>query len=315
MMQIDDTNNTGHISDNLPNGAPDDVTPPIAADTVPATETPPLGPTLIVESAPVVPAKPKKDWIGSLLVLVSVGFGLWAAIAAYGAGWNAWSRDAGIAQLYMAAIASVVVAFIAILFIWGARKRGWYQSYTKRLLALFISLGLVGYLGSWWLPSVTKPALHDISTTMADPPVFRTILLRDDNWDMIPEADNSDFQGLSPRQRWAQIHQEAYPDIRTVRVEQSATLLMEKAERLAIARGWDIKDLEAADGRIEASTTTSPMAYPHNIAIRIRPAEGGNGAIVDMRAVSGEGQHDLGTNAEIIRSFLADLSGTTSGPR
>ncbi len=215
----------------------------------------------------------------------------------------------------MAAIASAILALIALMFIWGARKRAWYQSFTKRLLAIFISLGLVGYLGSWWLPSVTKPALHDISTTMADPPVFRSILLRDDNWDMIPEAENSDFQGLSPRQRWEQIHREAYPDIRTVRVEQSTTLLMEKAERLAIARGWDIKDLEAADGRIEASTTSSPMAYPHSIAIRIRPAEGGNGSIVDMRSVSGEGQHDLGTNAEIIRSFLADLSGTTSGPR
>ncbi len=311
MMQNNDTTN----GDGLTNNAADAAPPPIATDAVPSAEAPPLEPPAIMEPAPAVPTKPKKDWIGSLLILVSFGLALWAAIAAYGAGWNAWSRDAGIAQLYMAAIASATVAIIALLFIWGARKRGWYQSYTKRLLALFISLGLVGYLGSWWLPSVTKPALHDISTTMADPPVFRTILLRDDNWDMIPEADNSDFQGLSPRQRWEQIHREAYPDIRTVRVEQSTTLLMEKAERLANARGWDIKDLDAADGRIEASTTTSPMAYPHSIAIRIRPAEGGNGSIVDMRSVSGEGQHDLGTNAEIIRSFLADLSGTTSGPR
>lgn len=256
---------------------------------------------------------PKRDWMGSLMVVAAAGFAFWAAFAAYGAGWGFWSRDVGIAQLFMAALATAILAFIVFLFIWGARKRGWYQSYTKRLFALFICLGLIGYLGSWWLPSVTKPALHDISTTMADPPVFRTILLRDDNWDRIPEADNSDYQGLSPRQRWEQIHREAYPDIRTVRVEQSATLLIQKAERLANARGWEIKDLDSAEGRIEASTTTTPMAYPHDIAIRIRPAEGGNGSIVDMRSVSREGDHDLGRNAEIIRAFLADLSGTTSG--
>lgn len=257
----------------------------------------------------------KRDWMGSLMVVAAGGVGLWAAFAAYGAGWGVWSRDVGIAQLYLAALAAGIVALIAALMLWAARKRGWYQSYTKRLLALLMSLSLVGYLGSWWLPSVTKPALHDISTTMADPPVFRTILLRDDNWDRVPEADNSDYQGLSPRQRWEQIHREAYPDLRTVRVEQSATLLMEKAERLANARGWDIRDLDAADGRLEASTTSTPMAYPHDIAIRIRPAEGGNGSIVDMRSVSREGYHDLGSNAEIIRSFLADLSGTTSGAR
>ena len=313
MMQNNDTTNSDSLAD--ANNAADAAPPVIAADAVPPADAPPVEPSPVMEPAPVIPAKSKKDWMGSLLVLVSIGLALWAAVAAYGAGWNAWSRDAGIAQLYMAVIAALVLALIALVLIWGARKRGWYQSYTKRLLALLISLGLVGYLGSWWLPSVTKPALHDISTTMADPPVFRTILLRDDNWDMIPEGGDKDFQGLSPRQRWEQIHREAYPDIRTVRVEQSTALLIEKAERLAITRGWDIKDLEAADGRMEASTTTSPMAYPHDIAIRIRPAEGGNGSIIDMRSVSREGQHDLGTNAEIIRGFLADLSGTTSGPR
>jgi Protein of unknown function (DUF1499) len=311
MMQNNEINN----ADGVTSGAADAGIPMNVTDTVPPSETTPVQNAPIAEPIPVVPIKPKKDWIGSLLLLVSIGLALWAAIAAYGAGWNVWPRNAGIAQLYMAALTSAIAAAIAIMFIWGARKRGWYQSYIKRLLAIVISLSLIGYLGSWWLPSVTKPALHDISTTMADPPVFRSILLRDDNWDMIPEADNTDFQGLSPRQRWEQIHREAYSDVRTVRVEQSTTLLMEKAERLANARGWEIKDLDAADGRIEASTTSTPMAYPHDIAIRIRPAEGGNGSIIDMRSVSREGQHDLGTNGEIIRSFLADLSGTTSGPR
>ena len=313
MMQNNDTTKgTGSVNEPVDSGThPNEA----SIDQSATIEAPPVETAPIVEPAPVMPPKPKKDWMGSLLVIAAVGSSLWAAIAAYGAGWSMWSRDTGIAQLYMAALAALAVALVALVLIWGARKRGWYQSYTKRLLALFIGLGLIGYLGSWWLPSVTKPALHDISTTMADPPVFRSILLRDDNWDMIPEADNTEYQGLSPRQRWEQIHREAYPDIRTVRVDQSATLLMEKAERLANARGWDIKDFDAVDGRMEASTTSTPMAYPHDIAVRIRPAEGGNGSIVDMRSVSREGNHDLGTNAEIIRSFLADLSGTTSGPR
>ena len=262
---------------------------------------------------PLPPAKPRSDWMGSILLLAAIGVVLWSAIAAYGAGWNAWSRDAGIAQLYMAGAAALVIGVLAVLLFIAARKRGWRQSVFKRLITIFISFGLVSYLGSWWAASMTSPALHDISTSLADPPVFRTVLLRDDNWDSIPEADNADYQGLSPRQRWEQIHRESYPDVRTVRVDQSATLLMQKAERLANARGWDIVDFEEGEGRLEARTTSTLMAYPHSIAVRIRPAEGGNGAIVDMRSVSGEGQNDLGSNAEIIRAFLSDLSGTTSG--
>ena len=279
------------------------MTEPVSNDTMPPPNV----------DAPSPPVKPRSDWMGSILLIASVGVVLWSAIAAYGAGWNAWSRDAGIAQLYMAGAAALVIGLLAVLLFIASRKRGWRQSIFKRLLTIFISFGLVSYLGSWWAASMTSPALHDISTSLADPPVFRTILLRDDNWDLIPEADNADYQGLSPRQRWEQIHRESYPDVRTVRVDQSASLLMQKAERLANARGWDIVDFNEGEGRLEARTTSTLMAYPHSVAVRIRPAEGGNGSIVDMRSVSGEGQNDLGSNAEIIRAFLADLSGTTSG--
>ncbi len=285
---------------------------PIEAETSnaesPLADTPP-------PVAPAQPAKAKKDWMGTLLMVAALAAIIWAAVAAYGAGWAMWSRSDGITQLHFAFYTGLGVAVIALLLIWTTRRRGWHQSIVKRGLSVLLGFGLCGYLASWWVPSVTLPALHDVSTSLADPPVFRTILLRDDLRDAIPGADNSEYQGLSPRQRWERIHQEAYPDIGSVRVEQSTMLLMEKAESLAIARGWDIADIDAVEGRMEARTTTTPMAYPHDIALRIRSAEGGSGSIVDMRSVSGEGKHDLGANAEIIRSFLADLSGTTSGAR
>ena len=301
------TDGTGHLG---PDQATVTGAEPIAPMTEPVSNDTMPPPNV---DEPLPPVKTRSDWMGSILLIASVGVVLWSSIAAYGAGWNAWSRDAGIAQLYMAGAAALVIGLLAVLLFIASRKRGWRQSIFKRLLTIFISFGLVSYLGSWWAASMTSPALHDISTSLADPPVFRTILLRDDNWDLIPEADNADYQSLSPRQRWEQIHRETYPDVRTVRVDQSASLLMQKAERLANARGWDIVDFNEGEGRLEARTTSTLMAYPHSVAVRIRPAEGGNGSIVDMRSVSGEGQNDLGSNAEIIRAFLADLSGTTSG--
>ena len=46
--------------------------------------------------------------------------------------------------------------------------------------------------------------------------------------------------------------------------------------------------------------------------LRVRPAAGGEGSIIDMRSVSRVGQSDIGVNAERVRSFLSDLSGTTT---
>jgi uncharacterized protein (DUF1499 family) len=82
--------------------------------------------------------------------------------------------------------------------------------------------------------------------------------------------------------------------------------------RLAEDRGWDIVAVDPAAGRLEARSRYSPLGYEQDIVLRVRPAERPGNSVIDMRSVSRQANNDLGVNADIVRDFLSDLSGTTS---
>lgn len=163
--------------------------------------------------------------------------------------------------------------------------------------------------------SLTVPAIHDVSTDLADPPSFRTLSLRADNLDNVPGADDSEMRGLTPQQRWVIVHQKAYGDIRSVRINEPVPSVIAKAERLAEARGWDVAESLPEEGRMEATETAAFFGFKDDIVLRVRPTETGEGSIVDMRSVSRVGQNDIGGNAKPVRSFLADLTGTVTAVR
>ena len=117
---------------------------------------------------------------------------------------------------------------------------------------------------------------------------------------------------MNPRQRWATLHQGAYPDIRSVRIDQPVAEVIEKAKRLAEDRGWDVANVDPASGHLEATATISLFRFKDDVVIRARAAENGQASIIDMRSVSRVGIHDLGANAKRVRQFLSDLSGTTT---
>jgi uncharacterized protein (DUF1499 family) len=108
------------------------------------------------------------------------------------------------------------------------------------------------------------------------------------------------------------IHQKAYGDIRSVRINMPVGEVIAKAERLAKARDWDISAIDLEAGRLEATDTTRFFRFKDDVVIRVRATEDKTGSIVDMRSVSRVGVSDLGVNAKRVRSFLADLSGTVS---
>ena len=83
-------------------------------------------------------------------------------------------------------------------------------------------------------------------------------------------------------------------------------------QRLAEARGWDILSALPEEGRFEATATRTLFGFEDDVVLRVKPTETGEGSIVDMRSVSRVGVSDLGANAERVRSFLADLSGTVT---
>lgn len=133
----------------------------------------------------------------------------------------------------------------------------------------------------------TKPSINDITTDLADPPVFVTA--------QVPPypAEFADKQ------------REGYPEISSLTLDALPDAVFEKARDVAIDMGWRIRDAEPAERRMEAVATTPLLRFKDDVVIRLRPE--GSGTRVDMRSRSRIGRHDLGTNAKRIREFLDRL--------
>jgi len=260
------------------------------------------------------PAQPRapRDILGYLVLITGVGALGWGAVAAVGTGWGYWEYTSGLKGVAGAFLLGVAAILIGLVQEWRVRKSATPPLGARRWVGMLVALVYVGWVGTFLVKALTVPAIHDVSTDLADPPAFVTLQLRADNWDAVPGADDAKMRGLTPEQRWAMVHQKAYGDIRSVRVNEPVQRVVAKAERLAKARGWDVAKSLPAEGRLEATETSAFFQFKDDVVLRVRPSDTGEGSIVDMRSVSRVGQSDLGMNAKRVRSFLADLTGTVT---
>lgn len=265
----------------------------------------PPAPTAVVEAK-------KFDFQGSIILAAGVGALLWGLISALGTGWGLWAYTAGLKGVTWAFFLSLGAILLGALFGWRAKKSLSPPPRKRRWVGMLAALMYAGWVGTFLLAALTVPAIHDISTDLADPPAFRTLTLRADNLDAVPGMDDTEMKGMSPQQRWVLIHQKEYGDIRSVRINEPVPSVIAKAERLAQARGWDVAIALPEEGRLEATETSALFRFKDDIVLRVRPTDTGEGSIVDMRSVSRVGVSDLGVNAKRVRSFLADLSGTVT---
>jgi hypothetical protein len=262
-------------------------------------------------TATTVPAKPS-NWSGKLVFVMGAGAALWGLIGPLGSGWGLWSWQKGLGGLQYSFFLAVAAILVGVLVGWLAKRRGSNAPKMLRWLGMTIALLYAGWMLSWLYTARSVPAIHDVSTDLADAPQFRMLALRNDNLDDVPGADDPDMKGLNPQQRWESLHREAYADVRTVRINQPVADVVGKAERLAKTRGWDVAIADPVEGRLEATATSALFRFKDDVVLRVRPTEDGKGSVVDMRSVSRVGVSDLGMNAKRIRAFLADLSGTVS---
>ena len=169
-------------------------------------------------------------------------------------------------------------------------------SYRRPVLA--IALGGVAALLPWrWMQQARKvPPIHDITTDTERPPEFTAVLpLRAD-------APNSAAYGgpeVAAQQR------AAYPDIVPLRLGDPPGEVFPRALDAARKSGWEIVATDSAEGRIEATATTTWFGFKDDVVIRVSPD--GNGSRVDLRSVSRVGASDVGTNARRIRGYLDRL--------
>ncbi len=141
------------------------------------------------------------------------------------------------------------------------------------------------------------PPIHDISTDLQNPPIFKAILA-------VRTDSNNPLDRQNPPNLVA-LQQAAYPNLTSVLINQNSDQVFNHAHALVTARSWEIVTASASDGHIEATATTPIMRFKDDVVIRIRDEE--NSSIVDIRSVSRVGKSDLGANAARIEAFLADL--------
>ncbi|GAA3726636.1 hypothetical protein GCM10022269_00680 [Sphingorhabdus rigui] len=254
----------------------------------------------------------KIDYWGYIVLSAGVGALIWGLVSAVGTGWGFWEYTSGLKGVAGAFLLGLGAILIGAVQGWRVRKAINPPPRARRWVGMVVALLYVGWVGTFLMAALTVPAIHDVSTDLADPPAFQTLALRTDNLDNIPGADDSDMRGLTPLQRWALVHQKAYGDIRSVRINEPVPTVIAKAERLAKARGWDVAISLPEEGHFEATDTTAFFQFKDDVVLRVRPSDTGEGSIVDMRSVSRVGISDLGMNAKRVRAFLADLTGTVT---
>jgi hypothetical protein len=198
---------------------------------------------------------------------------------------------------------AVIAAGVAFAAIWRDGRKGVGAALGGFVIGLAVlSLPAVG---AWKI--VTLPRLADISTDLDDPPQLAAAAadrLPDDQAITAPSEDNAVLQSS------------AYPDIVSRHYGVGTARVFEAATAIVAARGWTLlashePGLGDDSGRIEAVATTLIFGFRQDVAIRIVPD--GDGALVDIRSAARNGAHDLGADADRIRSFFAELDVALEG--
>ena len=221
---------------------------------------------------------------GALMLLVS-GPGVRAGLWEFPAGFQMmrWATFLGFGALALGLIVLLIPALRRSAILW------WVPTLLLGAVAVYIP---------WQaLESARQvPPIHDITTDTRDPPVF--VALREVR-EQYPNPTDYPGEAVARQQR------EAYPDLDTLRLAESADRAFSRALAAARDMGWEIVAADPEDGRIEATATTFWYGFRDDVVIRVRPD--GEFSLVDVRSVSRVGRSDAGTNARRIRSYLERL--------
>jgi hypothetical protein len=255
---------------------------------------------------PDIRSRKPSHW-SSLAALLSIGGVVAALVAALGSGMDAWHFRVGFAVLryaFYAAVAGGLLALVLII-IGLVRRRG---PGKLNIAALLAALLFSAYLLPLVAAARSVPAIHDATTNLDDLPAFRSLPVRPDNLEKVPDEGRPELARLDPESRWKALHRQAYGDLRTLRVPTSVSQTVDRAASLARDRGWTIATVDRNAGIVEATATSFFFRFKDDVVVRVRPdPQRPSGSLVDMRSISRVGGSDVGMNAKRIRAFLADF--------
>ena len=197
-----------------------------------------------------------------------------------------WQPGLGLYALSCAGAVLVMILFIILLMLPGFKTQR--AAIFKRALLVLpgtvMLVTLVAGRGDY-------PAIHDISTDTQDVPMYTAAQT------MRGEGTNP----LSIKPESIEKQKESYPDLATLRNEDSLEANFDRALATANALGWEVYHQDRKSGTIEAVDTTAIMNFKDDVVIRLRVQ--GSETLIDMRSVSRVGVGDIGANAKRIRAF------------
>jgi uncharacterized protein (DUF1499 family) len=221
----------------------------------------------------------------AFVILIASGLGVRSGL---------WSFRTGFALLKWAAMAGVLTAIVAAIFLVMPKLRA--HNTVALILAIGIGLLTAYFPWRWQRQARSVPPIHDITTDTERPPEFVAVLpLRAD------AANAAEYGGPEIA---AQQHQ-AYPDIKPLMLNVNPDSAFQLARAAAEGMGWEIVAADSAAMRIEATATTRWFGFKDDVVVRIEPADAGSR--IDVRSVSRVGRSDVGTNAERIRAYFDRL--------
>ncbi len=202
-----------------------------------------------------------------------------------------------------------ILALLAVLLALFGLHRFWQLGVVgggAATAALLLSLVVLAPYGIGLYRFIAYPRLTDISTNLVNPPSFRVAgAMRGPGMNPIVAMTAQDTL----------LQADAYADMTGRRYSLPADQVLGSIQALIARRGWEVlrdagNQLDAGEATIEAVAFTPLLGFRSDVAIRL--TNEGDSAYVDMRAVSRYGVHDLGTNADLIGSFLDDLDASVA---
>ncbi len=235
--------------------------------------------------------------LATLGFIVAVLCAFAALTAGLGYRLEMWHYRTGIMTIgyvFWVAAVTALVTFVALVVV-AVRKAG------NRSLVLG-AIGVIVASITAYVPyhlrqtANSVPAIHDISTDVANPPAFvkaATLRGKDDH----PVAYDGPEVG--------ELQRGAYPDIVTLVAAVPAPKAFEAASAALTEMGLELSDIDPVQGRIEAVATSLLFGFKDDVVVRVVTVP--EGAKIDIRSKSRVGRNDFGANAKRIRAFMAKM--------
>ena len=194
----------------------------------------------------------------------------------------------------LGAALALLLGLIGVLRTRTRQRRGGASQAWGGIVLSTVILGWIFVLG---YGTTEAPPIHDITTSIDDPPTFAAAASEDSRGD--------GFTYPSGGERVPDLQRQGYPDLGTLDLDISRQEALWRVRHTAEDLDWELVGGDDESGQIEFADTTPWFRFVDFVAVRVRAD--GTGAAIDLRSVSQVGGGDLGANANRIRRFLDRL--------